>query len=70
MLSASKGDLLFEPLAFVLELLARILGRVAFRSTLDTSSEQWGTLEWTLTIIALSVLLVLVWKIARRASRT
>ncbi|HEX5804972.1 MAG TPA: hypothetical protein VFY31_01360 [Macromonas sp.] len=65
MLKISKADLVIEPMAFILELLARLLGRVVFRSVPDSATEPWGLSEWLWLTMALCLLLVVVWAIAR-----
>lgn len=69
MLKISKADLVIEPVEFVLELLARFLGRVVFRSAPNSAAEQWGLSEWLWLVMALCLLAVVAWAIARHVGK-
>lgn len=60
MIDVAKGDIVLEPLGWLVELLVRLLGRAWFRNPPVESVEQWGWPEWlwAALFIALAVFLV------------
>ncbi len=60
-----KGDIIFEPMVLLFQLLMRIFGK-AFGSFL---SEQWGLRQWLATLLCLIVITLTVLAIYRAESK-
>jgi hypothetical protein len=67
MISISKGDIVFEPLEFLIELLIRLFGKALSRTLPSEPIEQWGWSEWLWISFFLTAISLLVWAIVHRA---
>ncbi len=59
MIEISKVDYFFEPLVFILELFARIIGRIILRDELLRPIENWSSEEWAWVIGCILALLLI-----------
>jgi len=67
--SASKGDILIEPIELLIELLIRFFGKALSRTDPADPLEQWGWLQWLWVGVFLALASLIIWAMVRHARR-
>jgi hypothetical protein len=65
MIGISKGDIFFEPLEFLIEVLIRGGWKALFRGSPSDSIDQWGWPQWLWLLCALTLLSLIIVAIKR-----
>lgn len=61
MINISKGDIIAEPLEFIIELLVRGCGKFLAKNFPSESIEHWLLSDWLVVLIPLAILFLIAW---------
>jgi len=66
MINISKGDIVAEPLEFVIELLVRGCGKFLAQNFPSEPVERWLLSDWLEVLIPLAILFLIIWAVYSR----
>jgi hypothetical protein len=69
MLSVSKGEILFEPIELLINLVIRFFTKTVLQTSPSEPFNQWGLHQWPWIAALLFLLLFVAWAIRRNAKK-
>jgi hypothetical protein len=70
MVNISKGDIIAEPLEFIIEILVRICGKFLAKNFPYEPIEHWHLSDWLVVLIPSAILFLIAWNIYSRDKKS